>query len=30
MTVMVELTDIAAEKVRDFISGQQTEGHVGL
>src|SRR3954453_7353796 len=27
---MVELTDIAAEKVRDFIAGQKAEGHVGL
>src|SRR3954465_1879211 len=27
---MVQLTDIAAEKVRDFIQGQQTEGTVGL
>jgi iron-sulfur cluster assembly accessory protein len=27
---MVQMTDIAAEKVRDFISGQQAEAHVGL
>jgi iron-sulfur cluster assembly protein len=27
---MVILTDIAAEKVRDFIAGQSTEGDVGL
>jgi iron-sulfur cluster assembly protein len=27
---MVTLTDIAAEKVRDFIQGQSAEGHVGL
>jgi iron-sulfur cluster assembly protein len=27
---MVKITDIAAEKVRDFIAGQQTEGDVGL
>jgi iron-sulfur cluster assembly protein len=27
---MVQLTDIAAEKVRDFIEGQTAEGAVGL
>jgi iron-sulfur cluster assembly protein len=27
---MVQLTDIAAEKVRDFIAGQTAEGNVGL
>src|SRR3982751_385321 len=27
---MVQLTDIAAEKVRDFIQGQQADGDVGL
>jgi iron-sulfur cluster assembly protein len=27
---MVELTDIAAEKVRDFIAGQKADGDVGL
>jgi iron-sulfur cluster assembly protein len=27
---MVTLTDIAAEKVRDFMQGQSAEGHVGL
>ena len=27
---MVTLTDIAAEKVRDFISGQAAEGDIGL
>jgi iron-sulfur cluster assembly accessory protein len=27
---MVTLTDIAAEKVRDFMQGQQAEGEVGL
>ena len=27
---MVELTDIAASKVRDFMAGQQAEGDVGL
>ena len=30
MEFMVQLTDIAAEKVRDFITGQHAEGHVGL
>jgi iron-sulfur cluster assembly accessory protein len=29
-TQMVTLTDIAAEKVRDFIQGQTSEGGVGL
>ncbi len=27
---MVNLSDIAAEKVREFMSGQQAEGEVGL
>ena len=27
---MVELTDIAADKVRDFMAGQQAEGEIGL
>jgi iron-sulfur cluster assembly protein len=27
---MVQLTDIAAEKVRDFINGQAAEGDIGL
>ena len=27
---MVQLTDIAAEKVRDFINGQAAQGEVGL
>ncbi len=27
---MVQLTDIAAEKVRDFITGQSAEGDIGL
>jgi iron-sulfur cluster assembly protein len=27
---MVQLTDIAAEKVRDFITGQAAEGDIGL
>jgi iron-sulfur cluster assembly protein len=27
---MVQLTDIAAEKVRDFVAGQEAEGGVGL
>ena len=27
---MVQLTDIAAEKVRDFIDGQAAEGDIGL
>jgi iron-sulfur cluster assembly accessory protein len=30
MTAMVTLTDIAAEKVRDFMNGQRAEGQVGL
>src|SRR5215208_1982726 len=30
MGSMVQLTDIAAEKVRDFIAGQNAEGDVGL